>query len=130
VDRDLDDKRGAYALIFRMDGPVRAMVGRLGRLRFAPGIWVYVGSATAGLGHRLRRHFSTRKKKHWHIDYLLSGKARPLLAIWVEGGKSLECELASGLRSSPAFEPGPPGFGSSDCRNRCGTHLFRYVGRK
>jgi Uri superfamily endonuclease len=129
----LSGKRGAYALFFLVERAVRVRVGALGLLRFGPGIWVYVGSATgagaAGLGHRLRRHFSREKKVHWHIDYLLSGKARPLGALWFEGKRSFECELAASMRDSDAFEAGPPGFGAADCRNRCGTHLFRYAGR-
>jgi Uri superfamily endonuclease len=129
----LKGKKGTYALLFRVNRPLRVQVGKLGQHLFAPGIWVYVGSAmgtgSTSLGHRLRRHFSQSKKKHWHIDYLLSGKAKPLGTMWAESEESFECGLASALRDSRVFDAGPSGFGSTDCRECCGTHLFRYVGR-
>ena len=129
----LNGKQGTYALLFQLDRHLRVQVGKLGQHRFPPGIYIYIGSAmgtgSTSLGHRLRRHFSHTKKKHWHIDNLLSGKAHVLGALWAETENSFECGLASALRDSRVFEAGPRGFGSTDCREGCGTHLFRYVGR-
>jgi len=35
------------------------------------GWYVYIGSAQRYLSRRLARHHRARKKRHWHIDYLL-----------------------------------------------------------
>jgi len=125
--------RGAYALIIRVPRPARVRVGELGLLAFEPGIWVYVGSAmgsgSTSLGHRLRRHFSRSKKKHWHIDHLLGSAARVIDARWIVSDVPLECAAVSQLIESGRFEPGPRGFGASDCRHGCGTHLLRCVDR-
>jgi len=129
----LKGRKGTYALLVQVNQSIRINIGKLGQHRFVPGIYIYAGSAmgttSTSLGHRLRRHFSKSKKKHWHVDYLLSDPGtRVLGALWAESKKSVECGLASALRDSHVFEAGPAGFGASDCRAGCGTHLFRYAG--
>lgn len=132
---NINGRQGTYALLVQVSpNPIQFNIGKLGRHRFPKGIYVYVGSAmgrgSTSLGHRLRRHFSCTKKKHWHIDYLLSDPgASALGAIWAETEKSVECKLASALRDrGSVFEAWVDGFGASDCREGCGTHLYRYVG--
>ncbi|MBN2497350.1 MAG: GIY-YIG nuclease family protein [Deltaproteobacteria bacterium] len=128
----LEGRQGTYALLLRIPKACRLRVGSLGLLRFASGLWVYVGSAlgrgSTSLGHRLCRHFSRSGRRHWHIDYLLASAALPINAVWLESPARLECALAEALRERPDFQPGPAGFGATDCRGHCQTHLLRYVG--
>ena len=94
-------------------------VGRLGRVRFEAGRYLYVGRALRGLPARLARHRHRGKQPRWHIDYL-SNAAR-VTAAWVwPPDATLECRLAAELR---ARQESVPGFGATDCR--CGGHLFR-----
>lgn len=130
---DLVGRQGAYALVFRNMRSRRVRTGALGSLSYDPGIWVYVGSAmgkgSASLGRRLGRHFHGAEKKHWHIDHLLSEGAKILGAFWIENKRRYECRLVAALQRSGYFTDGPRGFGSSDCRSGCGTHLLRYMGK-
>jgi len=104
-----------------MDTQVR--IGALGRIKFAQGIYAYVGSAQKGLEKRIARHFSCSKEKsiHWHIDYLLASRHAELAGVlFKKAGKEEECRLAGELGKVGAMVPG---FGCSDCR--CASHLFR-----
>lgn len=71
------------------------------------------------LSARLARHQRKTKKLHWHIDYLIA-KADRIIPIPIRSSERLECGIAEAL--SAILEPGPGGFGSSDCR--CATHLL------
>jgi Uri superfamily endonuclease len=125
--------KGAYALVLRISQPLNTNVGSLGALQFESGIWVYIGSAmgkgSTSLENRLKRHFSSKKTIFWHIDWLLASGAIPLTAIWTKSSEKIECQLSEALIKSPVFESGPKGFGASDCRRSCGTHLFQYIGK-
>lgn len=97
----------------------RARVIRLGGLRehrFPAGWYVYTGSARNGLLQRLARHLRRRKRRHWHIDYLLA-VADGIEALILPGTEVTECELHARLRGRVLV----PGFGSSDCS--CESHL-------
>jgi Uri superfamily endonuclease len=117
--------RGVYAVLLYYRGPLT--VGALGRVHFA-GLYLYVGSALGSAGlSRLTRHrqvyLGRRRKRHWHIDYLLAvGAWRG--AYWREAGPGAECRLAQALGRDLAVVPG---FGSSDCR--CRGHLFYAPGQ-
>lgn len=113
------DGGGIYIAIFRLARPRFIRVGRLGSFRFAPGHYLYVGTAQRNLEARLARHARPEKALRWHVDYL-STQARMLGAITVAGPRERECELAVELARSCACPV--PGFGSSDCR--CSSHLF------
>jgi sugar fermentation stimulation protein A len=113
------EDRGSYLLILRMDQGMVLDIGRLGRLAFQKGYYVYVGSAMSSLGARIRRHLKKSKKQHWHIDYL-TAHAGKIIPLPVRSSQRDECEIAKALSS--IMKPGPPGFGSSDCH--CRTHLF------
>lgn len=96
------------------------MIGKLGRLKFNKGRYLYVGSAKKGLEARIRRHLKKAKKLFWHIDYLLSQKDARVVEVWAGAGRS-ECQVARRIYSeiSPQVIRR---FGSSDCR--CPGHLF------
>jgi Uri superfamily endonuclease len=113
----------AYRLRIRLARPVAVTVGRLGRFELPAGRYVYTGSARRGLEARIARHLRHGKDKHlrWHVDYLL---AAPGCAVTdVERHDADECALNRAVGGSVPV----PGFGASDCRSGCGSHL-RYLG--
>jgi Uri superfamily endonuclease len=112
--------RGAYVLLIFLQSEHLVTVGRLGRIRFRPGTYLYCGSAMAGYRGRVGRHFSKEKKLRWHIDYLLQ-VAEPVGAYLVHGGEGVECRLGDLISSLEGSEP-IEGFGCSDCS--CRSHLF------
>jgi Uri superfamily endonuclease len=121
---------------------------------FAPGPYLYVGSALAargatslgprllrhttrstGAGHPLRRHlraaFPTRtlpqtKRLRWHVDYLLDAPAVVLTgAIVLRTTRPLESSLARWLSRRPYTTEPVAGAGASDAPGQ--THLLGVV---
>jgi Uri superfamily endonuclease len=121
--------QGVYTLIVDVTNRLNLTAGGLGGLTLEKGTYVYVGSAmgtgSTKLENRLARHFSEEKTVHWHIDYLLKKDVEKKSAIWAETEKSWECDVAHSIKASDYFTNGPFGFGASDCKKNCGTHLFR-----
>ena len=114
-----DDQARTYQLLIEVAAPVRVAVGRLGEFEFPAGLYCYTGSARRNLEARVRRHLSSMKKLRWHIDYLL---AAPGVRIReVKPFREDECRVN---RRTPGEIP-TPGFGASDCRAGCGSHLKR-----
>lgn len=117
--------RGAYCLCVYVKDEVDVEVGALGRLSFAPGLYIYVGSALNGLAARVTRHVNTSRGEHraihWHIDYLLKEPMVDVESVYTRlTDRKIECDLAGEVaqRGKPV-----KGFGCSDCR--CVSHLFR-----
>lgn len=100
--------------------PISIRIGSLGKLKFSEGKYIYVGSAQTGLENRVARHLRHRKKKFWHIDYLLNNPNVSVDRILCkEAHKEEECKTATLLSK---YGKSVPGFGSSDCK--CESHLF------
>jgi Uri superfamily endonuclease len=137
---------GHYALLLRLTAPVHLQIGALGSFTFPAGWYVYTGSALRNLQARLQRHFRPEKKLRWHIDYLTSHKACHTIGAVVvpaaDPDDEIEPEaLTVGGASVPAREHAEEcavnrlviatlgavhpcrGFGASDCRARCRSHL-------
>ncbi|MCD6216135.1 MAG: GIY-YIG nuclease family protein [Candidatus Aenigmarchaeota archaeon] len=110
--------KGIYALIINLEKNIKIRVGSLGHIPFKRGMYVYVGSAQNGIEQRVKRHLKRRKKKHWHIDYLLE-HANVKDVLVKKGPKNLECLIAKKLMG---FSVPIKGFGCSDCN--CESHLF------
>ena len=110
--------RGSYTIIMELPKNTEIQIGKLGRIGFPAGYYIYVGSALNNLEKRVERHLSTNKKLHWHIDYLLQ-VASVRKIMYKEGEKREECIIAKKL--SKKFLP-IIGFGCSDCN--CKSHLF------
>ncbi len=116
--------RGAYCILIELVGPCSIAVGALGRHRFEKGVYVYVGSAQAGIGQRVARHRSQQKRMRWHIDYLLrKGEVVSTVAIPCDA-KERECEIADAVSKADGVCVPVVGFGSSDCS--CSSHLFYF----
>lgn len=112
-------KPQTYQLLIELTAPVRVRIGRLGSFDFPAGRYVYTGSALRNFEARVSRHLSTSKKMHWHIDYLLAAPGVSVREVRRYG----EAECFVNQRTAGAVEV--PGFGSSDCRAGCGSHLKR-----
>ncbi len=93
-------------------------IGKLGYITFPAAWYVYVGSAMNGIEQRVKRHLSSNKRHHWHIDYFLD-KATITEIFFKESTIKEECFIAK--QFAVIFEC-IPSFGSSDCR--CESHLF------
>ena len=113
------EDRGSYILILRLPVKKEIEVGKLGKIRFKKGYYLYAGSARKNLTRRLERHRRERKKLFWHIDYLRA-HADFHLALPIRASDPLECELADALKKISDWQV--PNFGSSDCS--CKSHLF------
>lgn len=98
--------------------PEKAEIGALGLKHFEKDYAVYNGSAFGPGGlKRVLRHFSSEKKLHWHIDYLL--KEARVEAALIFPGKDIECDLSLEMDGIEV-----EGFGCSDCG--CSSHLFEF----
>jgi len=120
--KDIEEKardRGSYLLILNLKRNRKIGVGKLGRINFRKGFYIYVGSAMANLSKRMERHRRLRKQCHWHIDELRA-VAEFHSALAIRSSERIECELAKAV--SEIAEWPVPGFGSTDCS--CDTHLF------
>jgi Uri superfamily endonuclease len=120
---------GSYALHLLLTDPAQIQVGRLGRIDFWAGDYLYLGSAwgPGGLRARLAHHLRPASKPHWHIDWLRQ-TARLADAWYSTRAERLECTWSQALLALPGAAPGAPGFGASDCRSGCVAHLVRLPG--
>ncbi len=106
-----------YQLLIEVARPVRAAIGRFGEFDFPAGRYIYTGSARRNCDARIARHLRQEKTLRWHIDYLLAAPGVAIAGVrrYVED----ECVIN---RATPGDVP-VPGFGASDCRAGCGSHL-------
>lgn len=107
----------SYQLLIRVEVPIRVRVGALGTFDFAPGRYLYTGSARRNLAARIARHRRSDKKLRWHIDYLLAHPRVRLLAV--ETAATPECRWNQSVHGTIPVA----GFGASDCRRGCSAHL-------
>ncbi len=117
----LEKNTGAYLLVITMAEETAVTVGKLGRIVFKKGFYVYCGSAKRNLSRRVKRHLGKRKRMHWHIDYLTSA-AEKIRPFPVYTGRDIECAMADDMKIIGGIPV--PGFGSSDCT--CLSHLFYF----
>lgn len=110
-----------YALIIRTSSDFETRVGKIGKVFFKRGDYLYIGSAKGCLNTRLQRHLSRKKRNFWHIDYLLENQKAIILKIW-SIGQDIECSTAELLGQDTNAKVIKNGFGSSDCQ--CLSHLF------
>ncbi len=109
-----------YILIIQVSSDINVNIGAVGERAFAKGLYAYVGSAQTNMEQRVKRHLRIKKRKFWHIDYLLYNAAAKIIKVFFkEGNKTEECKTAKSLseKSKPI-----DGFGCSDCK--CKSHLF------
>ncbi len=122
---------GVYTLLLFLSKEITLEIGKLGNQKFPMGYYTYTGSALGKgsniLKHRLSRHLRKEKRKFWHIDYLLANENVSIEAILVvETRKMMECEINTTIKSLNQAVVQVKGFGSSDCKNNCKTHLLHF----
>jgi Uri superfamily endonuclease len=106
-----------YQLHIELARPLRLAIGWLGVFDIPAGHYVYTGSARRNLEARIAHHQSKIKKLHWHIDYLLASPHARITAVHTSSEP--ECQLNQHTQGAIPI----PGFGASDCRAGCGSHL-------
>lgn len=106
---------GLYLAVLQVDEPATVKIGALGTFDFEPGFYTYVGSAQKGLTKRMNRHKRTRKRTHWHIDYLRNAATRA--TTYPIRGATDESALANELAAAMSDEGRrfPKNFGATDC---------------
>ncbi|MCG5536814.1 GIY-YIG nuclease family protein [Ectothiorhodospira mobilis] len=110
-----------YQLYIHLRRPCRIQAGRLPAARLPAGWYVYTGSARRNLAARVERHLRRDKTLRWHVDWLLT--RREARVVHVVLSEAPECQANARVGG----EVPVPGFGASDCRAACGSHL-RYLG--
>ena len=114
----LDENFGIYFLLIYLPKSCKIEVGKLGKINFDRGYYVYLGSAQRNLLQRLLRHLRKNKKLHWHIDYLLQhGK---IIKIFISSLPKKYEEIIA--RECSNIFPCISCFGSSDTKAK--SHLF------
>ncbi|MBN1466274.1 GIY-YIG nuclease family protein [candidate division KSB1 bacterium] len=106
-----------YQLHILLHQDISLQIGKLGEFFFPAGLYIYTGSARRGMTQRLERHSIKGKKCRWHIDYLLTHPQTEIIRVT----KHVDAECTVN-----AATPGTiivPGFGASDCRSGCKSHL-------
>ena len=113
----------SYQLHINLRKNIEITVGKLGKICFPMGSYIYTGSAKRNIDRRIKRHElkSPNKKLHWHIDYLLDDKNTRIIEV----NKFSEEECI--LNRKTCGEIIIARFGSSDCKNKCKSHL-KYLG--
>jgi len=122
---------GIYTLVISLSREICLNVGKLGQQRFPKGHYTYTGSALGkgalSLKRRISRHIQKEKRNFWHIDFLLDNEnATVTTVVAAQTNEKLECNLNSYIRREGWAEILVEGFGASDCRENCGSHLLFY----
>ena len=106
-----------YQLFIRLNENIVIKAGKLGTVNLPKGLYIYTGSAKKNMAARIKRHFSKNKKLHWHIDYLtIQPQAQIEKVLYFS-----EDECTVSQKTAGAIPV--PGFGASDCKRNCISHL-------
>ena len=122
IRREAED-RGSYVVVLRLDQRLNIGIGKLGKVNFPKGYYLYAGSALKNLIQRTERHRRISKNKFWHIDYFRA-QATFCAGIPIRSSHDLECEIAKSVRKIADWQI--EGFGCSDCS--CFSHLYGMSG--
>jgi sugar fermentation stimulation protein A len=123
--------KGVYTLILFLSKEIRLKVGKLGTQRFPRGYYTYTGSAlgigSSSLKYRVLRHLKKKKRKFWHIDFLLGHKNVYLTGLIAANiDKRVECKINRYIKTKERAKIPVPHFGASDCKKNCGSHLLYF----
>jgi len=122
---------GIYTLLLFLPKEVTLTIGKLGKQRFPMGYYTYTGSAlgkgASSLKHRIARHLRKEKRMFWHIDYLLADENVSVEAVIVaETNENMECKTNQHIKTIRGAKVPVKGFGASDCRKNCKSHLLYF----
>ncbi|MEM0379491.1 MAG: GIY-YIG nuclease family protein [Nanopusillaceae archaeon] len=112
--------RGIYLLLLECLNECEIKIGKLGKVRFKKGNYIYVGSAMNNLEKRILRHLKKDKKLKWHIDYITTNDNFVIRKIFIkESNKKEEEKISKKFEKYFSFIEN---FGNSDCNDK--SHLF------
>ena len=77
---------GIYVLVIQVEEDIEAEVGALGITVFTKGLYAYVGSAQTNMEQRIKRHLRSKKRRFWHIDYLLDNPKAKIIKVFSKKG--------------------------------------------
>ena len=112
-----------YQLNIRLQQDANIVIGKLGTFRFPAGRYIYTGSAKKNMEARIQRHLSQSKNNKWHIDFLLSNP--DVKVTRVSRYEEEECIVNQHTKGKILVS----GFGATDCRHGCGSHL-KFKGKR
>ena len=116
---------GCYSLVIELKQRKKIQVGKLGKVEFQPGLYVYTGSAMGGLRARLLRHLSGTKKMRWHIDHFLNAEQASVKKIFLyPAAPGQECRQNQKIAAIRGAQSALCKFGASDCNSGCHSHLI------
>ena len=127
LEAKLPHSAGSYVLFLDLLETQIIDVSRFGPAVFPEGLYVYTGSAkgSGGLHARVSRHLRKSKRKHWHIDWFRAS-AQIIGVYYRVGSGNYECAWSKSLSGHANAKIIVPGFGSSDCKQGCKSHLIRF----
>jgi Uri superfamily endonuclease len=115
---------GCYQLFLKITEKLDLGVEALGNISFPAGVYIYTGSQQKNLMKRLIRHVALHKKRFWHIDYLTSDPGVTFSGIIIYFAERQECRINQNYQVHSGAQLHFPGFGSTDCKKGCGSHLL------
>ena len=119
---------GVYQLRISVGKICSISIGKLGTLLFLQDSMYILEERKKILAQRIDRHKKRNKKCFWHIDYLLTDENVQLEDITIISENfSDECSENKKLLMRNASIVAT-GFGASDCKNDCGSHLLFLAG--
>lgn len=121
-------EKGDYTLVIFLHSKISLKAMRRRSLTLEKGYYAYTGSAlgkgATGLRRRVERHLRRLKNRHWHIDHLLANDKSEVVAVIAAGTRShQECKINQLIQTIRGTTIPIIGFGSSDCMQRCKSHL-------
>jgi Uri superfamily endonuclease len=123
----LPKQTGNYVIGGYSAQPFSLVMKKFGLLELPGGYYLYCGSAhgPGGLKSRVGRHLERGTKKFWHFDYL-KGFLQPQCVWWQVNPANFECTTAQFLFDLAGASCVVKGFGASDCREGCPSHLVYF----
>jgi len=123
--------KGIYTLIIFLSREICVNVGKLGQQKIPKGYYTYTGSAlgkgASSLKRRISRHLQKDKRNFWHIDFLLANENATVTAVVAaQTNKKLECNLNHYIKREGEAKILVKGFGASDCKENCESHLLYF----
>ena len=118
---------GSYLIIGRLDHVIQLTTGSFSGQLLKKGYYLYSGSAfgPGGLRARISRHLIKDSKKFWHYDHLKASLCFEEILFSIDAVRQ-ECKFIQKLGEMEGVSFPIHGFGSSDCRQKCPSHLARF----
>ena len=126
----IPSQSGSYAVLLSLIEEKDLQIGKLGKEFFSPGWYFYFGNAfgAGGLYSRISHHLNISERPHWHIDWFRLA-ARPEAVFFTVNKNTLECTWCELVETRLQGVTKIRGFGASDCRNGCKSHLLFFKDR-